>query len=575
MRGSDAMFLYFEKKEMPLHIGAVAILEGPFDEESEQLLATRLPEIPRYRQRLVFSPMNMSHPSWVDDPAFDIRNHIRRVRLDPPGNDAQLSALSGEVFTPLMDRNRPLWDLTVVDGLEGGRSALIFRVHHSMVDGVSGIGLVNSIFDPTRQPRVVEPRPYDPPPLPDPRQVIVESLSGVWADAAERLIGTQLTVMRIAQAFLSEQRQNSMKGLLATAPELMKPTETLPFNTACSGVRGHCWATFPFGEARAIRAALGGTINDVVLTAVTGAFSKYVLAHREPVEGRFIRMMVPVSLRQEDPHGTVGNDISFLPLSVPLDIEDPAERMKAVTMRSGAMKAARVADFVQLIGTWIGWIPTSLQESIGALPFMPHPVMIVNTVCTNVPGPMVPLYANGRQVLSYYPHVPCGCNVGLSVAIASYNGNLHYGVTYDMQAAPDGELFRDFLVESYEELRAAAGVPAMKAAVPTVAPKPKPADALREHRKESGASFSLREDSSSPEMKLGPPPAEPEKPREVAKAATVPPNEAKASRKLKLAPQELKIAPRAEKPIAEVNGKNGTHHPSRKKAKPKTAAGKG
>ena len=459
MRGNDAMFLYLEKKDLPLHIGAVAILDGPFDEASEQLLAARLPEIPRYRQRVVFSPMNVSHPCWEDDPDFDITNHIRRVRLEPPGNEAQLSALSGEVFTPLMDRGRPLWDLTVVDGLEGGRSALIFRVHHCMVDGVSGIGLVNSIFDPTRQPRVVEPRPYDPPPLPDPRQVMVEGLSNIWAEAAERLIGTQLTVLRIAQSFLGDSAKDSLRALLATAPELMKPTERLPFNGPCSGVRGHCWAAFPFGEARGIRSALGGTINDVVLTTVTGAFTRYVAAHREPVKNRFVRMMVPVNLRTEDPRGTVGNDISMLPLSVPLDIDDPVERLRVVTLRSSAMKAARVADVVQLIGTQFGWLPTKVQQSLGSLPFMPHPVMIVNTVCTNVPGPMVPLYVNGRQVLTYYPHVPCGSNVGLAVAIASYNGNLYYGVTYDMQAAPDGELFRDFLIESYDELRAAAGVP--------------------------------------------------------------------------------------------------------------------
>src|SRR5436190_736546 len=127
MRGSDAMFLYFERKEMPLHIGAVAVLDGRFDEESERLLAARLPELPRYRQRVLFPPFNLSHPFWEYDPEFDIRNHIRRVKLDNPGTDDQLSQLSGAIFTELMDRNRPLWDLTVVDGLEGGRSALIIR----------------------------------------------------------------------------------------------------------------------------------------------------------------------------------------------------------------------------------------------------------------------------------------------------------------------------------------------------------------------------------------------------------------------------------------------------------------
>ena len=175
------------------------------------------------------------------------------------------------------------------------------------------------------------------------------------------------------------------------------------------------------------------------------------------MKGRFARLLVPVNVRAEDSRGP-GNEISMLPLSVPLDIEDPIERMKSITLRSMAMKSARIADIVTLVGTWLGAIPPMLQPSLAALPFMPQPVMIVNMVCTNVPGPMIPLYMNGRELMTYYPHVPCGSEVGIGVAIQSYNRQLYYGITYDMQAAPDGELFRDFIVESYEELRKAAGV---------------------------------------------------------------------------------------------------------------------
>jgi WS/DGAT/MGAT family acyltransferase len=469
MRGSDAMFLYFERTEMPLHIGCVAILDGPFDDHSEQVFATRLPEIPRYRQRVMFSPMNLTHPSWEDDPEFDIRNHIHRVTLEPPGDERQLSELSGRVFTTLLDRNQPLWDLTVVDGLEGGRSALIVRVHHCMVDGVSGVGLVKIMFDPSREPRRVEARPYSPPPLPDSRQLLAEGLAALVPEAAERLIGANLTLLRMLQGFTGEGGRSGLQDLLAVAPELLRPAERLPFNGPCSGVRGHCWTSSPFGEARAIRAALGGTINDVILTIVTGAVSRYVTAHREPVSGRFVRMMVPVNLRSDDPRGGVGNEISMLPISIPLDVGDAAERMRVVSMRSAAMKSAHIADVVALIGTWLGWIPANFQHSLAALAFLPQPVRIVNMVCTNVPGPMVPLYANGRELLTYYPHVPCGSDVGISVAVSSYNQNLYYGVTYDAQAAPDGELFRDFLIESYEELRDAAGVR------PAAAPQQKPA----------------------------------------------------------------------------------------------------
>jgi hypothetical protein len=255
-----------------------------------------------------------------------------------------------------------------------------------------------------------------------------------------------------------------MRALAGTLPELLRPTDRLPFNRPCSGVRGHCWTSSAFAEARAIKTALGGTINDVVMTVVAGAVSRYVRAHREPVKGRLVRFMVPVNLRTEDPQAAAGNEISMLPLSLPLDVDDPVERLRVVAMRSAAMKAARIADVVHLIGTWLGWTPPAVQENLAALPFLPQPVLIVNMVCTNVPGPMFPLYANGRQLLTYYPHVPCGSDVGISVAISSYNQKLYYGVTYDLQAAPDGELFRDFLVEAYEELRDAAGIRPVAAA---------------------------------------------------------------------------------------------------------------
>jgi diacylglycerol O-acyltransferase len=460
MRSADAMFLYFEKRAMPLHIGSVAILDGRFDAECERMVESRLPEIPRYRQRVMFPPFNLTHPAWEFDPDFDIRNHIRHVRLPAPGDEHQLSELSGRVFTDLMDRSKPLWDLTVVDGLQQSRSALIARVHHCLVDGVSGVGLMKIMFDTSRTPRAVEPRPYHPPPLPEPAQLLVEGLAGLWSDSVERLLGAQLAVMRFAQGLLADDAGKSLATLLSLAPELLRPAERLPFNGPCSGVRGHCWTTFSFAEARMIRAALGGTINDVALTAVAGAVSRYVLAHREPVKGRFVRIMVPVNLRTDDARGP-GNEISMLPMSIPLDIKDPAGLMKEVTARSLAMKSARVADLIALIGSWLGWTPPMMQNSLGALPFLPQPVLLLNMVCTNVPGPMTPLYVNGRELLTYYPHVPIGSDIGIGVAIHSYNQKLHFGITYDGQAAPDGELFRDLIVESYEELRAAAGVPSV------------------------------------------------------------------------------------------------------------------
>ncbi|HBY59566.1 MAG TPA: hypothetical protein DEH78_07065, partial [Solibacterales bacterium] len=497
MRGSDAMFLYFERREMPLHIGAVCILDGHFEEEYVDLLAARLHEIPRYRQRVLFAPYNLTHPFWEFDPEFDIRKHIHRYQLEAPGNEEQLSELAGRIFTPLMERDKPLWDMTVVEGLEGGRSAVIWRVHHSLVDGVAGVDLTNILFDVSKTPRRVEAQPYHPPALPDPSQLLTEGIAGAWMAAAERMIGSQITVLKLAQSFFGSESKDGLKALMATMPELMKPTEKLPFNRPCNGVRGHCWARIPFGETRAIKTALGGTINDVVLSVVSGAVIRYVKAHNEPTAGRFVRLMVPVNLRNEDPHGRMGNEISMLPVSIPLDVEDPAERLKTIAVRTAILKGARVADIIHLIGTSMGWTPPGLQYPLAAMPFLPQPVLIVNMVCTNVPGPMMPLYANGREVLTYYPHVPTGSDVGISVAVASYNGVLFYGVTYDGGAAPDGPLFRDFLVEAHEELRTRAGVRPMpvkpRAAAPAATPPaaaavtPQPEPAPGESKQTAGA----------------------------------------------------------------------------------------
>jgi diacylglycerol O-acyltransferase len=487
MRPEDAMFLYLERREMPLHIGSVNILDGPFPESGERLIEERLSEIPRYRQRAMFAPFNLVHPAWEFDPDFDIRCHLRRVQIDSPGTDEQLSELSGRIFTPLMDRNKPLWDLTIVDGLEGGRSALISRVHHCLVDGVSGTGLTSILLDTSPNPRRGRRQKFAPPALPGSARLLVEGLAMAWTEAAERAVDAQAKVLRIARAFVDQDGQDRLNTLLSIAPELLLPAARLPFNRPCSGIREHRWTAVPFSEGRAIRSALGGTVNDVVLSAVGGAVARYVEAHREPLAGRFVRIMVPVSLRTEDPCGDTGNQVSMLPLGIPLDIADPVQRLRTVTARTASLKSARVADLIALFATWAGFTPPLLQHSIGALPFLSPPSPWINLVCTNVPGPMIPLYAAGREVVTYYPHVPVGNDLGLGVAVLSYNQNLYFGITSDAQAVPDAALFRDLLLESWNGLRAAAGVAQQPAPpVPPRAPAQPPAG-LRAHRKSAAA----------------------------------------------------------------------------------------
>ncbi|MBC7795265.1 MAG: DUF1298 domain-containing protein, partial [Pyrinomonadaceae bacterium] len=230
----------------------------------------------------------------------------------------------------------------------------------------------------------------------------------------------------------------------------------LPFNKQCSGERRLVWSQFSFADARAIRGALGGTVNDVALTVLSSAVSKYVLSHNESVSGRNLRIMVPVSLRQDDQRGALGNLVSILPVEIPLDLHDLTERFKFINQKTGAMKSGRIAEGLNLFSSMMGMLPPPVQALAGALANTPLPA--VNIVATNVPGPQVPLYTMGKKMTAYYPYVPVGYAVGCGCAILSYDQKITFGLTADVQAMPDVEKLQYFLEETFDELRIVAGI---------------------------------------------------------------------------------------------------------------------
>jgi len=251
-----------------------------------------------------------------------------------------------------------------------------------------------------------------------------------------------------------------MPGLSQLLVALAAPASLLPFNRACSGERKLVWSRFSFAEARAIRAALKGTVNDVVLTVLAGAVARYAELHGQQVAGRNLRVMVPVSLRREEQRGTLGNLVSLLPLEIPLDLRDPLARFQDINTKTQAMKSARAAESFNMLAALIGILPASVQAVVGAMATFPLPP--VNMVATNVPGPQVPLYAMGKRMIDYYPYVPVGYAVGCGCAIMSYDQRLYFGLTADAQAMPDVESLKAFLEESFVELRKAAGVDEIK-----------------------------------------------------------------------------------------------------------------
>jgi diacylglycerol O-acyltransferase len=466
----DAAFLNFECREMPLHIGSVSICDGPLPFAGFVAgIERKLDLLPRYRQKAIRPFLNIGLPTWQDDPKFDIGRHIFHVTLDAPATDAQLRELTGRIFTRLLDRDKPLWEVYIVDGLAGGRSAIVTKVHHSMVDGVSGVGLLSVMFDPSPEapsvPTGAPRRKRNRPPPPDEAQIFTGALKDAFQLTLDQLAGARKSLADYGTSlFRDSQAVAGLKRVLDALPQVLGPLERLPFNRPCSGERRVAWSEHSFTDARAIRTACGGTVNDVVLTVLTGAVMRYVKLHKESLQNRFFRVMVPVNLRPAGDRGTFGNCVSILPVTLPLFIEDPVERLRRISAQTEAMKDARVAELIWAGILWLGALPAPLQALAGRLSLYSTPVPIMHMVSTNVPGPQVPLYANGRRLLTMYPHVPAGWDVGITLAIQSYDGKLFFSFTIDAQAAPDGERMKEFLDASFVELRKAAKVPGTKRA---------------------------------------------------------------------------------------------------------------
>jgi diacylglycerol O-acyltransferase len=461
----DSSFLYFEKKEATMHIGSVSIFEGeiPF-EDFVAMIDSKMHLLPRYQQVVVPDPFNLGHPTWEYDSHFNIRNHIFKLQIDPPGGEKELIDLAGGIFTPMLERNKPLWDIYLVYGLEGKRTAMIARVHHCMVDGMSGVDLLKIILDFSPEVKPIEAKPATAmrEPQPDHTRRFFDSILGGMQEGMDRWMEFQNGLLNLTKALTDQTSRAAMRNVSSELPRIATPAAPLPFNAQLGGEKRLVWNTFNFAEARAIRGNLGGTVNDVVLTALSGAVARYAESHGHRIEGRNVRVMVPVSLRQADQHGALGNLVSVLPVEIPLDLKGPVERFRYINQKTSAMKAGRVAEGLNLFSALMGILPPPMQALMGALSTANLPLPPFNIISTNVPGPQVPMYAMGKRMLAYYPYVPVGFGLGCGCAILSYDQHLFCGLTADTRAMPDVERLREQLYESFYELRRAAGVEEIK-----------------------------------------------------------------------------------------------------------------
>lgn len=456
----DASFLAQERRASHMHIGAILVFEGPPPpgEELVEQVEARLHLVPRYRQKLAFPPFALGRPLWVDDPRFNIEYHVRHTALPSPGSVDQLRRLAGRIFSQRLDRSKPLWEMWVVQGLAGAdpgspRWALITKAHHAMIDGVSGVDLASVLLDlePVPEPRGGRPEPWEPRPEPSAAELAAEGVKGLVRRPLG-LAGAALSAVTRPGEALREARE-AVEALAEVARAGLDPAPSTPLNVEIGPHRRVWWVESRLADFKAIKDALGGTVNDVVLAVVAGALRRWLQLRGEPTEALELRALVPVSIRGEHERGSLGNRIAAMRGPLPVHCADPVERLALVREAMAHLKESKQALGAEVIAGLQDFAPPTLLAQASRLNFSTR---LFNLIVTNVPGPQLPLYMLGRELRELIPIAFLPEHHALAVAIMSYNGGVVFGLLGDYDALPDIDRLAGFLDESIAELRDAA-----------------------------------------------------------------------------------------------------------------------
>jgi diacylglycerol O-acyltransferase / wax synthase len=450
MSPMDASFLHIERPTNAMHIGGVSIFEGPappFD-HFEGMVAGKLDVVPRYRQKVRFIPLGLGRPVWVDDPHFNLSYHLRHTALPAPGSEDKLRRTAARIFAQHLDRNKPLWEIWMLEGLSDGRWALLSKVHHCMVDGVSATDLMAVMFDDSPAPAPV--RVWNPGPEPSGAELVVRTLTHRTLDPAEQ-VRTVRAVLRAPRASLGQAR-DLVRGA-TSAVSLLRPLGGSSLTGPVGPHRKWSCAEVPLSDVKAVRAGLGGTVNDVVLTIVAGGLRELLEARGERVDGRMIRALVPVSVRRPGERGVYNNRVSAMFAELPIGVVDPVARLDAVRAQMDGLKQSKQAVAGDVLTSLSGFAPPMLL-ALGARLAARAPSLGLHTGITNVPGPQQPLQTLGRRLLQSFPFVPVIGQVRISIAIFSYDGTLYFGVTGDYDSSSDIDILTDGVERAMDELLA-------------------------------------------------------------------------------------------------------------------------
>jgi diacylglycerol O-acyltransferase len=451
----DAAFLAQEGPNSHMHIGAVALFEGPPPAYRDfcNHIRGRLHLVPRYRQKLAVPPLETGRPLWVDDPSFNLEYHVRHTALPSPGSEEQLRALAARIHSQRLDRNKPLWELWLVQGLEDGRFALISKTHHALVDGISGVDLATVIFDLEPVPPAIphEGEPWSPQPEPSAAQLAARGLAGllraplaIAGRAAEAIAHPQETV---------EMAREAVEGLAEVAWAGLNAAPPSPLNVPIGPHRRLAFVPNDLADFKLVKNALGGTVNDVVLTVVAGGLRRWLQSRGVRVDGLELRGLVPVSTRTQDQRHQLGNRLTVMRGPLPVYIADPTARLRVVRRAMDGLKESKQAVGAEVLTSLEQFAPPTILAQASRLNFSTR---LFNLLVTNVPGPQVPLYVLGRELQDLYPIAFLPRDHALAVAIMSYNGRLDFGLLADYDAMPDLDDLAADLAAARDELVAAA-----------------------------------------------------------------------------------------------------------------------
>ena len=434
MSPMDASFLHIEGPNNPMHIGGVSIFEGPAPpfEQLEDMVSGKLDAVPRYRQKVRFVPLSVARPVWVDDPHFNLSYHVRHTALPAPGSDELLRRTAARLFAQRLDRRKPLWEIWMIEGLSDKRWALLSKVHHCMVDGVSATDLMTVMFDDSPAPSTRSA--WEPRSGAHGRRARPAARCRTSCRPLPRGSGSVRSMTRRPRATLGQAR-DVLRGM-SSSVGLLRPLEKSSLTGPVGPHRTWSTAYLPLDEVKAIRGALGGTVNDVVLTVVSGGLRELLTARGEHVDGRTIRALVPVSVRRPGERGVYNNRVSAMFAELPVGILDPVARLDVVRAQMDDLKQSKQAVAGDVLTSLSGFAPPMILDLAGRLAAR-SPSLGVQTGVTNVPGPQHPLKTLDRTLLQSYPFVPVIGNVRISIAIFSYNGGMYFGVTADADSSND------------------------------------------------------------------------------------------------------------------------------------------